>query len=160
MQQGALPPARPPLCWGGAGSSTTWTSYGGRSTRGGGGASLGTDWWDAGGGGAGSCAAFYHNGKGGASLAQSPPVVTPLNFGSTSLVLAPPSAITWHVPSETHDKIHRGEFVNVFDLINAWVVPSRPRTSKESELKPKTVWVEWSLRNWVTKVFHLHSDSN
>lgn len=75
---------------------------------------------------------------------------SPILSDTASSTLAPLSAITWHVPREMREKIQKGEFCNVFDLINARVVPGKGKMEKEGEHMHKKEWVEWSLRNWVT----------
>ncbi|KAJ1122163.1 hypothetical protein NDU88_000667 [Pleurodeles waltl] len=62
---------------------------------------------------------------------QSPLSTSPLFRGSTVSTLAPPVAIAWHVPADTKEKIYKGEFVELFDLINTGVVPGKARSRKE-----------------------------
>ena len=59
-----------------------------------------------------------------------------------------PSAIAWHVPLDIKEKIQKGEYYNVFNLINAGVKPGKSREGKEDEGAPRRAWVEWSLGNW------------
>ncbi|XP_078515018.1 uncharacterized protein LOC144773772 [Lissotriton helveticus] len=130
--------------------STTGIIVSSRNTGGGGSASVGADGSHSSNSEPGGRHACCHAACGSSERCPTTPGGDSVNFGSSSLVLAPSSAIAWHVPLEMREKIHIGEFVNVFKLINTGVVPSRPKTTKESEFKPKTEWVEWSLRNWVT----------
>lgn len=63
-------------------------------------------------------------------VGRSPLTHSPLIYGSASPTIAPPAGITWHIPAETREKICRGEFVDVFDLIDAGVVPERAELVK------------------------------
>ncbi|XP_078520804.1 uncharacterized protein LOC144785833 [Lissotriton helveticus] len=80
---------------------------------------------------------------------QRPLNSSPILFDTALSTPAPFSPITWHVPREMREKIHKGEFCNVFDLIYAWVGPGTGRMGKDGEHTHKA-WVECSLRNWIT----------